>query len=253
MIYKYRNLTEYTREMIFNKTLYFSNPLKYNDPFDTIINFYFEGDYDLLCHKFMELGVRDYKGFAKKLCIRNEFTEIYKNNPDLLNLSITCFSEEWDNILLWAHYADEHKGICLEYKTVINDGYTCLLFDHEDMKIDYPVPLLKVNYIEKQLEKVNALFTKYLTDQLKSFLSTKYKIWEYEKEIRCIVPNSKFNNYPNAKLGKNVLNGIIFGLRFDKKEKEEFKKLVNSYHDNIVFYSAVQVANEYKLKIIKEQ
>ena len=155
MIYKYRNLNDHTREMIKNNTLYFSNPLKYNDPFDTIINFYFEGDYDLLCHKFMELGVKNYEKFAEKLCRHNDFTEIYKNNPDLLNLSLSCFSEECDNILLWSHYANEHKGICLEYKTVVNDEYICLLLDNINMKINYPVPMLKVNYVEKQLEKIN--------------------------------------------------------------------------------------------------
>jgi hypothetical protein len=45
MIYKYRKFGENTDKMVRNNTLYFSNPLNYNDPFDTIINFYFEGSY----------------------------------------------------------------------------------------------------------------------------------------------------------------------------------------------------------------
>jgi hypothetical protein len=120
------------------------------------------------------------------------------------------------------------------------------------MKIDYPVPLLKVNYVKKQLEKVNALYTKYFTEQLNLFLSTKCKIWNYEKEIRCIISNSKFNNYPNAKLGNGMLNGIIFGLKFDKNEKEKFKEFVKKYHKNIKFYSAIEYPNEYKLKISEQ-
>jgi len=249
MVYKYRNLNNYTEEMIKNNTLYFSNPLNYNDPFDTLINFYFEGDYDLLCKKYYELGVKDYKGFAKSQSINYDFNENYKKYPSLVNQSISCFSEKNDNILLWSHYADNHKGICLEYKTVLNDGYICLLFDSSDLKINYPVPMLKVNYIEKPLKKINVLYTKYFNEQLKSFLSTKSKIWEYENEIRCIISNSQFKSYPNARLEKNVLTGVYFGLKTNETEKIKYKKLVNSYHENVTFYTMTQVPNEYKLNI----
>jgi hypothetical protein len=122
MIYKYRKFDEYTKEMIINNSLYFSNPLKFNDPYDTVINFYFEGDYGLLYNKFKEMGLKNPDEFTKKLYRYNEFTEIYKNHPDLLNLSISCFSEVCDDILLWSHYADGHKGICLEYKTIENNN-----------------------------------------------------------------------------------------------------------------------------------
>jgi hypothetical protein len=238
MVYKYRRLDHYTKDSIKNNTIYFSNPLNFNDPLDTLINFYFEGDYDLLCKKFFELGVKDYKGYAKALEKHNNFNEICKDNPHIINLSISCFSEEYDNILMWSHYADNHKGICLEYKTVSVDEYNCLLFDDSDIEADYPVPMLKV---------------KYFVEQLNEFLSTKNKIWEYENEIRCIMPNSKFKNYPNAKFKKNVLSGVIFGLKTDETEKIKFKELVNSFHENVTFYSMTQIPNEYKLKITKEQ
>src|ERR1035441_3016297 len=28
---------------------------------------------------------------------------------------LLCFSEEWNNILLWSHYADQHRGVCLGF------------------------------------------------------------------------------------------------------------------------------------------
>jgi len=66
------------------------------------------------------------------------------------------------------------------------------------------------------------------------------------------MPNSKFKNYPNAKLRKNILTGVIFGLKTDETKKVKFKELVNSFHENITFYSMIQIPYEYKLKIIKE-
>ncbi|QTB29076.1 hypothetical protein [Lysinibacillus sphaericus] len=35
------------------------------------------------------------------------------------NLAVTCFSEQEDNMPMWANYADNHAGICIEYDLVI--------------------------------------------------------------------------------------------------------------------------------------
>src|SRR5580704_16264537 len=32
-------------------------------------------------------------------------------------LRVGCFSERNDSILMWSHYADHHRGICIEYET----------------------------------------------------------------------------------------------------------------------------------------
>lgn len=31
------------------------------------------------------------------------------------NIRVCCFSERNDSILMWSHYAAQHKGICIEY------------------------------------------------------------------------------------------------------------------------------------------
>ena len=31
------------------------------------------------------------------------------------SFGIACFSETYDSLLMWSHYADYHRGICLEY------------------------------------------------------------------------------------------------------------------------------------------
>jgi len=28
---------------------------------------------------------------------------------------VLCFSRSWNNVLMWSHYADRHKGICLGF------------------------------------------------------------------------------------------------------------------------------------------
>src|ERR1700730_2134446 len=72
-----------------------------------------------------------------------------------------CFCKQWHNPLLWSHYADKHRGMCLG-------------FDVDDRG------LKAVNYVA---ERSNLKFplTKESTDEL---LFTKYRDWQYEEELR---------------------------------------------------------------------
>lgn len=54
-----------------------------------------------------------------------EFPSAYANllgkllNPEWYS---ACFTRVWDNELMWAHYTDAHKGVCLIFDTVELDG-----------------------------------------------------------------------------------------------------------------------------------
>jgi hypothetical protein len=40
------------------------------------------------------------------------------------NYGVLCFSRSWNNILMWSHYGDRHKGICLGFDvpdTLVSD------------------------------------------------------------------------------------------------------------------------------------
>jgi len=74
---------------------------------------------------------------------------------------ILCFSKDWNNPLQWAHYADNHKGICLG-------------FDIPSEK------LTKVRYVEERIAHNGQIND----DQMIQFLSTKFQHWSYEQEYR---------------------------------------------------------------------
>ena len=81
------------------------------------------------------------------------------------NLGLLCFSKCWRNPVLWSHYAEEHKGICLGFDV----PESCL---HE------------VKYVPERLQ-----FEQLIPDdgQLQHLLRTKFKDWRYEAEYRRIV------------------------------------------------------------------
>jgi Protein of unknown function (DUF2971) len=74
---------------------------------------------------------------------------------------LICFSEDWVNPLLWSHYADKHRGICLGFEV--------------DKRI-----LHKITYV-KERSPLRLPLTKETADEL---LWTKYWDWKYEGEWR---------------------------------------------------------------------
>ncbi len=85
---------------------------------------------------------------------------------------VLCFSESWQSTLMWAHYGDKHKGMCLGFE--IEDG------PH----------LTKIDYVSKRLPS-QIDFSKPLggVDEamLAKCLNVKHSGWKYEKERRLRV------------------------------------------------------------------
>jgi len=108
---------------------------------------------------------------------------------------ILCFSRNWDNLLLWSHYGDSHRGVCLGFD--INEGVSGLNYQTDVL---YQPNLLQI----RCREDVN--------EDLASRLGrTKHESWSYEQEVRMFV---HLNDPPD---GKN-LNWINFGAELVLKE-----------------------------------
>lgn len=86
---------------------------------------------------------------------------------------VICFSETWRSNLMWAHYADKHKGLCLGFD---------IQQTHQLTKIDYfrQRKELPKNY-KKDLKSV-------APELLETCLKVKSIDWEYEQEHRLRVP-----------------------------------------------------------------
>jgi hypothetical protein len=89
------------------------------------------------------------------------------------NRGLLCFSRAWTNPLLWAHYADKHRGMCLGFD--LNAG--------DDMA-------RAVDYVEEPLpwqEPPTEEFTLKL-------LWTKFAGWRHEDEVRAFMTREEEKN-----------------------------------------------------------
>ena len=79
---------------------------------------------------------------------------------------VLCFSRSWRNPVLWSHYADRHRGVCLGF----------------DVGDDLVIP---VEYTPHRLELEDTLSAGNLTDLTANrWMSTKFEGWQYEDEVR---------------------------------------------------------------------
>ena len=88
-------------------------------------------------------------------------------------LGICCFTEIRDNILMWAHYAKQHTGFCLEFD-VNNEFFRPLT---RAIKVKYDGFRPEINVLQ---------LGSYPEGKLGEALLIKADDWDYEKEWRIV-------------------------------------------------------------------
>lgn len=178
-LYKYRAVTDYALLNFLEDTIWIDNPINFNDPFDGVAietsSPSFKDRIDLYEKEFGENEIikkwRDEKfdEYADSLC--SGAMDVLSTRLQHL-FTVACLSEVNDSVLMWSHYANNHKGFCIEYSgaEIYNSSPT--------NKRLFPVKYISV---EEQEIPVSALALDY--SGLYSVLR-KSDDWSYEREWR---------------------------------------------------------------------
>ncbi len=98
-----------------------------------------------------------------------------------------CLSSEWNNPLLWSHYADKHRGFCLGFE--IASEVEVLKIDYVEHRRDASVESFKSLAATRHLPGSQTQEARSKAKEpLMRMLGTKFKGWEYENEIRLLAP-----------------------------------------------------------------
>lgn len=233
-LYKYKPMNQFTLDIIASKRIYYAFPESFNDPFDTKCYFTRSTaiaictDADKVARVFPDAP--DIMVFEQK----NVSSDINTFQDKLKNFGIVSLAESATDILMWSHYADNHKGICIELERSENNA----LGDHE--KTD------KVKYTQRypSLSSNILLDNEKFNSSLKRVLYTKSKQWEYEKEWRTVKPQGgKTYSLPGD------VKSITFGARSSQMDIEIVKKLIVG--TDIKLFQAELKQNEFGIKLIK--
>tara|TARA_B100000446_G_scaffold186296_1_gene212228 strand:- start:1515 stop:2297 length:783 start_codon:yes stop_codon:yes gene_type:complete len=226
-LYKYSPINTNSLKGLINKEVWLSTNGAFNDPFE--LSYYLDNRVGMneVIGQSLEKSKEEMKGKKPEeiaeIINRNsdwsgymtEDTKINtfkdKNDQHLSQFGVYCLSETFRSILMWSHYANDHKGFCIEFER--NERNT--LGSKNTHKVNYKpnLPLLtlddfKASNIAATAEKI--------------FL-TKFEEWSYEEEWRIVCPEgNKLYELPGN------ITKIIFGL---KTSKEDMKTIYNITKD----------------------
>lgn len=254
IIYKFRNWSDtHHKDLLIKNALFMSSPSGLNDPFDTRI---FENHLKFLnTDEKKEEYVKNSLEKNKDILIekgipiekakttlenRIENTLKYQVRAEVIgikiyddHLGITCFSEKWNSILMWSHYAENHKGISIG-------------FDEKALRYSQLFgKIRRVNY-STEYPELNPINKNKKSDEIKFF--HKSIDWEYEKEIRAI--NIYDDKIPSIKdriitLEDKHIKEIIIGLKTPQKDKKEIINIARN--KGIEIYQCYKSDFEFKI------
>ncbi len=250
-VYKYRNWENPNHRKILEElSIWVPDSYDFNDPFDCNIPVAFDliSTDDVLAEKFIRRLIEankhripgDIESEIKKRLDENKHKNPYfvaKYKEDLLQankevsgvFSVTPIN---NNILMWSHYANSHKGLCIGFDSV-------KLFEYlgGGGKINYTKDYPIISPIETRE-------TQYLLQVL-----TKSIHWSYEAEYR-LTTFQKTNI--NINIPPEVIVEVIFGARMPIGDKIKIKNLLKNNLPDVKCFSAIPDNNSFKINIVPE-
>ena len=153
---------------------------------------------------------------------------------------VFCLSTEFDNDVMWAHYAENHEGLVFGFRHLPNLDTPFLAAQSVKYSSEPPVigsgldVLLYGNTPELEKKTLNAV------------CFTKSSKWKYENEWRVVTwrPEEVGKDYGDYKFYPEELESVCFGARFDDKREEKIRSLVLSRYPRTNLYRMVVESGE---------
>ena len=226
-VYKYRSGgNELTRDLnsIYKNYLFAPNAKELNDPCETLV---LSDNLDLQLNIFSKV----FKRIPEES--RKSFYDAVENLLMLKKeLGIYSLSKTFNHELLWAHYANNHKGFCIEYDfdTLMNNNK---FYDFNSFEIKYSKkpPQIELQHLVGGDHK----------DLMKKLAGVKSKGWEYENEIRIITDKSGLHDYDFQ-----AVTGVYFGYRMPESDRDRIMERLKGR--NLNYYEIDLEEKSYKFQ-----
>jgi hypothetical protein len=196
------------RQIMVDSELWLSSPSDFNDPFDTAGNFEIKGTSAKRLAHIKALVEKDAPAGTTPAAIQDAQGRLARHtDSEILEMLRPSFEKQRDStgvicfvegnprdVLMWSHYAADHKGVCLQFEPA-RDLFTFGRAVTVKYARQYPV----ANWLKGKYE-------------MSKILRRKHPRWKYEAERRIIqigAARSVFNYNPSA------LVGLVFGCAAD--------------------------------------
>jgi hypothetical protein len=241
--YKYRAINKYLIDSLIKSQLFFAPRKQLNDPFDCNIDI--SGALDRLLQpegiaRFAEGKTK----FDRLKKLRENEDDLDKFNIEVEKLGICSFSLTLDETLMWSHYANDHKGVCLRY-----DFSEANLNNLDEIigvsRVSYE-PNNLTDWLFSHIDLYDSDRKTYITSLLKSFITSKAPSWRYEKEARIIR-----QRFGLCAIPKETLTHIIFGLQTSDEDESLIRSIAEKYYDSVKFGRIVRSSDDFGISSVE--
>jgi len=225
-LFKFRKIDKRLLESLVHSEIYFAPPDRLNDPFDCKV------DIPKALERAISKSPQGVRPTLERL--REKISSIEKVQADFANPGVCSFSLELVNTLMWSHYADEHRGVCLMY------DFPMSFFENASPEIigtfrfDYKANSLTDWFID-QAHHFSGTFAEFGVSLIKKILTIKAPAWEYEQEARILRKSA--GKYA---LDKQYLKQVCFGLETPEPDIALVRNLLNRFGYEVTYCKIVR-------------
>lgn len=239
ILFKYRAINKCLLDSLVKGSIYFARPASLNDPFDCQVDVKKSA-----LHAISQLSGTK-KEILRKISKAKGYFSVIQDR--MKKVGVCSFSLSLEEPLLWSHYADEHRGVCLTYK--FTEEF--ILEKTNEIvgasPVEYDIDPLTNWFIENTPSKYNENFeSDFTVELLKKVLIVKGRGWGYEGEFRIIREKDGSLSIP-----KKCLTQVCFGLNTTAKDIDLVKKLIMISGYTVNFCQIVRKENDFGIKAIE--
>lgn len=249
ILYKYRSYNENTTKILTDGELFMPSISKFNDPFEGAIPYIYDpaeltsDNIFLAMYKsakeqhpdWIESEIHEYvykhqkyKLLFDQAHLDKQLEETRKDVDD--KFGILCLTIHRNNFLMWSHYADNHKGLCIGFDTQT-------LYD-------------KIQGTLGKMEYQEELPTKHLQDNVFTFLQrllfVKSRVWEYEDEYRFV--KMGLSNQV-IKIPLNAIKEVVLGCRMAFEDKNKVIDIIKKYIPSCEIFDTLLSKTKFELVV----
>lgn len=218
-LYKYVRLSsdkdiQHAEDLLLRNLIYYAQMRSFNDPFEGGVNFVFEAkEEEKLAHVAEVIKRREHISHEEAIAKAPEWIKANEKDAPrrvrnwiMDDLGVCCLCGSNSSILMWSHYTDGHKGLCVEFAAT------------EIHHVDFFGVVQQVRYTD-HIPCVNIYKTPRI-ELAKAAMLTKARHWQYEQERRAIINDVSEDRPRLRELPKGVLRGVFMGHRIAQDNRE---------------------------------
>lgn len=236
-LYKYRRFDVRTLRSLTEAEVHYASPRTFNDPMDcdptievdvnreTLEKLY----YRMLLRRLnkdeaaQEIGhlrymSTEYGDFRTNKDVEAHLVRVLASrvkdelDDEFGKTGVLSLSATWSSALMWSHYADEHRGICIEYDTTDQEHPRLGAVNYRAPRAISTKDLIRWKVRDDEAARARVLET---------YFHAKSGEWRYEKEWRDLSDVSGVTEVPFR------TTAIHFGLRCDPSVVTSLVRLLN--------------------------